>query len=156
MVVHLIKPARRTTVSYVTIPQVITPTYAMVIAHWTRPAVDLGYMQFAPGDVLEEHFYTDAWYNIFTVCQADGTLRGWYCNVTRPARITPHAIHSWDLELDLFVSPDRSQLMRLDIDEYDAQNYQTNDPALYQAGWDALTQLEAMARAGSPPFNRKA
>lgn len=155
MIVHLIKPARRTTVSYVTTPLVITPTYALVQAQWTRPAVDLGYMQFAPGDVLEEHFYTDAWYNIFAVFQANGSLRGWYCNVTRPAQLTASAIHSWDLELDLFVSPDRQQCTRLDVDEFEAQHYQTRDPLTYHAGWQALAHLEALAHAGVAPFDRK-
>lgn len=155
MIVHLIKPARRTTVSYVSTPLHVSPTYALVRALWTRPAVDLGYMQFAPGDILEEHFYTDAWYNIFAIFQADGVLRGWYCNVTRPARITHHAIHSWDLELDLFVSPNRQRCVRLDIDEFEAQDYQTRDPAAYQAGWQALTHLEALAQAGVAPFDRQ-
>ena len=64
MVVHLIKSARRTTVSYVATPLVVSPDYALVRAQWTRPAVDLGYMQFAPGDILDEHFYADQWYSI--------------------------------------------------------------------------------------------
>ena len=155
MVVHLIKPARRTTVSYVTTPLVQTATYALVLAQWTRPAVDLGYMQFAPGDILEEHFYTDAWYNIFAIYTATGQHRGWYCNVTRPARITDTAIYSWDLELDLFVPSDRQQIQRLDIDEFEAQHYQIHDPQAYQSGWDALARLEAMAQAGVAPFDRK-
>lgn len=155
MVVHLIKPVRRTTVSYVTTPLVRAASYALVRAHWTRPAVDLGYMQFAPGDILEEHFYTDAWYNIFAIFRADGSHRGWYCNVTRPAQMTPHTIVSWDLELDLFVSSDTTQLIRLDIDEFEAQSYATTAPDTYRAGWDALARLEAMARSGQPPFDRK-
>ena len=88
MVVHLIKSARRTTVSYVATPLVVSPDYALVRAQWTRPAVDLGYMQFAPGDILDEHFYADQWYSIFAVYQGSGSLRGWYCNVSRPALIT--------------------------------------------------------------------
>ena len=116
MVVHLIKSARRTTVSYVATPLLVSPDYALVRAHWTRPAVDLGYMQFAPGDILDEHFYAHQWYSIFAVYRGDGQLRGWYCNVSRPALITTTTIHSHDLELDLFVSPDRLQLQRLDID----------------------------------------
>ncbi len=155
MVVHLIKPVRRTTVSYVTTPLLQTATYALVQAQWTRPAVDLGYMQFAPGDILEEHFYTDTWYNIFAIYTATGSHRGWYCNVTRPARITDTAIYSWDLELDLFVSSDRQRCERLDIDEFEAQQYQLNDPHAYQAGWQALARLEAMAQAGVAPFDRK-
>ncbi len=155
MVVHLIKSARRTTVSYVATPLLVSPDYALVRAHWTRPAVDLGYMQFAPGDILDEHFYADQWYSIFAVYQQDGRLRGWYCNVSRPALITATTIHSHDLELDLFVSPDRQQMQRLDIDEYEAQQYQIHDPATYQAGWAALHQLEVLAQSGQAPFDIK-
>ncbi|MFM7679978.1 MAG: DUF402 domain-containing protein [Roseiflexaceae bacterium] len=155
MVVHLIKPARRTTVSYVATPMAQRAGYALVRAAWTRPAVDLGYMQFAPGDILDEHFYADAWYNIFAVFRADHTLRGWYCNVTRPAHIIATTIVSWDLELDLFVSADRQQLLRLDVDEFEAQQYQQHDPAAYHAGWEALTQLETMVRLGHAPFDQK-
>jgi predicted RNA-binding protein associated with RNAse of E/G family len=155
MVVHLIKSARRTTVSYVATPLLVSPDYALVRAHWTRPAVDLGYMQFAPGDTLDEHFYAHQWYSIFAVYQQDGRLRGWYCNVSRPAMITATTIHSHDLELDLFVSPDRQQRTRLDIDEYEAQQYQIHDPATYQAGWVALAQLESLAQSGQAPFDIK-
>jgi predicted RNA-binding protein associated with RNAse of E/G family len=115
MVVHLIKSARRTTVSYVATPVVVPLIMPLVRAYLTRPAVDLGYMQFAPGDILDEHFYANQWYSIFAVYQHDGRLRGWYCNVSRPALITATTIHSHDLELDLFVSPDRQQMQRLDI-----------------------------------------
>ncbi len=155
MVVHLIKSARRTTVSYVATPLLVSPDYALVRAHWTRPAVDLGYMQFALGDTLDEHFYAHQWYSIFAVYQHNGRLRGWYCNVSRPAIITATTIHSHDLELDLFVSPDRQQRTRLDIDEYEAQQYQIHDPATYQAGWAALTQLESLAQSGQAPFDIK-
>lgn len=155
MVVHLIKSARRTTVSYVATPLVVSPNYALVRAHWTRPAVDLGYIQFAPGDILDEHFYADKWYSIFAVYQSSGHLRGWYCNVSRPAVITATTIQSHDLELDLFVSPDCQHVQRLDIDEYEAQQYQIKDPGTYQAGWGALAQLEALVQSGRAPFDIK-
>jgi len=154
MHVHLIKPHKHTTISYVATPLTVLSHYACVRAVWTRPAVDLGYMQFAPGDILDEHFYTDAWYCIFAVFRADGQLRGWYCNVTKPAIITPTAITSIDLELDLFVAPDRIATLRLDIDEFEAQQYQHNNPHVYAAGYAALETLETMARAHQPPFDR--
>lgn len=154
MHVHLIKPHKHTTISYVATPLIVTPQYACVRALWTRPAVNLGYMQFEPGDILDEHFYADAWYCIFAVYRADGQLRGWYCNVTKPAVITPNAITSVDVELDLFVAPDRIATLRLDIDEFEAQGYQQHDPHLYAAGYAALETLETMARAHHPPFDR--
>lgn len=154
MHVNLIKPHKRTTISYVATPLTVASQYACVRAIWTRPAVDLGYMQFTPGDVLDEHFYADEWYCIFAVFRSDGQLRGWYCNVTRPALITSSTITSIDLELDLFVSPDRIATLRLDIDEFEAQAYQHHNPQTYNAGYAALAQLETMARSHQPPFNR--
>lgn len=154
MYVNLIKPYKQTTVSYVAHPLQLTPDYACVRAHWTRPAVDLGYMQFAPGDILDEHFYADQWYCVFAVFRADGQLRGWYCNVTKPASITATTITSVDLELDLFVAANRTDMVRLDIDEFEAQNYHVSDKSTYDAGYAALAQLESMARMHQSPFDR--
>lgn len=154
MRVNLIKSHKHTTISYVVTPLIVTSQYACVRATWTRPAVDLGYMQFAPGDILDEHFYADAWYCIFAVYRADGQLRGWYCNVTKPAEITHTAIISVDLELDLFVAADRIAMLRLDIDEFESQQYQQHEPQVYAAGYTALAKLEQMARTHQPPFDR--
>lgn len=154
MQVNLIKPYKRTTISYVAQPLILRPQYACVRAIWTRPAIDLGYMQFAPGDVLDEHFYTDKWYCVFTVFRADGQLRGWYCNVTKPANMQADVITSIDLELDMFVAPDRIATLRLDVDEFEAQNYRQHDAQLYAASYAAMAELEALARSNSAPFDR--
>ncbi len=154
MLIHLVKPLKKTTVSYVAQPLMQTPTHVVVRALWTRPAVDLGYMQISPGDFLDEHFYRDHWFNVFAWYTATGRLRGWYCNVTRPSAIQRHSLTSVDLELDLFVAADRQTLTRLDVDEFESRQYEQHDPATYRAGYDALTELEARARLGSPPFDR--
>ena len=154
MLVHLIKPLKNTTVSYVARPLQLTPTTAVVRATWTRPAVDLGYTQVAPGDILDEYFYNDRWYNIFAWFTATGFLRGWYCNVTRPAILRPHSLTSVDLELDLFVSADRRVLTRLDVDEFEHRDYKNSDPAVYHTGYAALSELEAHARDRLAPFDR--
>ena len=82
--------------------------------------MDLGYVVFAPGDHFLEHYYTERWYNIFEVRSAEGILKGWYCNITRPALIEGDVVTSEDLELDLFVAPDRRHLLRLDTEEFAA------------------------------------
>jgi hypothetical protein len=69
----------------------------------------LGYVV-RPGDHFYEHYYSERWYNIFEVRSAEGVLKGWYCNITRPARFEAKLVTSEDLELDLFVAPDRQQL----------------------------------------------
>jgi len=81
-------------------------------------------------------------------------LKGWYCNIPRPAQIEPDTIHSEDLELDLFVSADRSVALRLDVDEFEAHNLQAGEPAAYAAAYAALEELEGMAAQGIAPFDR--
>ncbi|MGB1285431.1 MAG: DUF402 domain-containing protein [Aggregatilineales bacterium] len=72
------------------------------------------------GDIFREWFYTNRWYNVFRVSdRADGHLKGFYCNLTRPAIFTENAIASDDLALDMFVQPD-STIWMLDEDEYAA------------------------------------
>jgi predicted RNA-binding protein associated with RNAse of E/G family len=122
-------------------------------APWERGRLDLGYVVFEPGDVFIEYYYTDRWYAIFELRTADGALKGWYCNISYPARFTPDAIHSEDLELDLFVPPDRRSPLRLDIDELEARGVAQSDPAAYAAAYAALDELERMASERVPPFD---
>lgn len=150
--VNLLKPSKHTVVSYRGALLRTTPTYALVRATWDRPLVDLGYVIFAPGDIFIEHYYTDRWYNVFAIHTATGQLKGWYCNVTRPAIIQGTTIESEDLELDLFVSPDRTRLLRLDEDEFTARDFANSEPATYAAALAALDELERLAHAGVPPF----
>jgi predicted RNA-binding protein associated with RNAse of E/G family len=80
-------------------------------------------------------------------------LKGWYCNITRPAHIDGDVITSEDLELDLYVSPDRTTVLRLDEDEFEARGFAGSDPLTYRAARAALDNLERMARAGEAPFS---
>ena len=69
-----------------------------------------------PGDALIEHFYVDRWCNIMAVYDPrvnglvdQNTLKGWYCNITRPTLVTrdPHGapveIEWQDLALDVWM-----------------------------------------------------
>ncbi len=68
-------------------------------------------------DRFVETFYTDKWYNIFEIYDRDdGKLKGWYCNITKPAVIEDGSISYVDLALDLWVSADGWQTV-LDEDE---------------------------------------
>jgi predicted RNA-binding protein associated with RNAse of E/G family len=151
--VHLIKPRQQRTVIYAGVLLVEEPDHLLVHARWTRQAMDLGYVVFAPGDHFYEHYYTDRWYNIFEVRSAAGDLKGWYCNITRPALVAGDVVTSEDLELDLFVAPDRRNFLRLDQEEFDALALDVTEPAAYAAALQALAELEEMARAGAPPFD---
>jgi predicted RNA-binding protein associated with RNAse of E/G family len=73
------------------------------------------------GDRFVEVYYIDRWYNIFEIHdREDGTLKGWYCNIGRPAVIEAEGVISYeDLALDLWVAPDGTQTV-LDEDEFAA------------------------------------
>ena len=70
-------------------------------------------------DRFIETYYTDRWYNIFEIHdREDDHLKGWYCNITRPAILESEDRLSYeDLALDLWVDPDGTQTV-LDEDEF--------------------------------------
>jgi protein associated with RNAse G/E len=151
--VQLLKPAKGTTITYRGELVHADTGHQLIHARWERPRLDLGYVVFEPGDHFYEHYYTERWYNICEVRGTAGALKGWYCNVTRPAIVAGDTITSEDLELDLFVSPDRRDILRLDLDEFAARGFDAADPPAYQAALAALDELERMARAGEAPFD---
>jgi hypothetical protein len=152
LTIHLLKPAKATTVTYTGELLYHHDGSLLLLARWERPTLDLGYVVFETGDLFYEYYYTDRWYNIFEIRTLTGDLKGWYCNITRPATLSGDVLTSEDLELDLFVSPNRQQLLILDQDEFEARGFASADPATYAAALAALVELERMARAGDPPF----
>ena len=151
--VHLLKPGKGTTITYQAELLHHTPSEIKILAIWDRPTLDLGYVQFETGDHFYEYYYTERWYNVFEIRTAAGSLKGWYCNVTRPAHFDGGTLTSEDLELDLFGLPDRASMLRLDEDEFEARGFAHSDPATYTAALAALEELEALAQAGAPPFD---
>ncbi len=151
--IHLLKPGKATTITYTGELLRYEPGYMLIHARWEQPRRDLGYIVFEPGDNFYEHYYTERWYNIFELRDAAGLLKGWYCNVSRPAQIDGDTITSEDLEIDLFVFPDRMQMLRLDLDEFAARGFEASDSATHTAALAALDELERMARAGIRPFD---
>jgi hypothetical protein len=113
-------------------------------AEWTWEARDFGYVTFEPGDRFIEYYYRDRWYTVFEIrARGDGALKGWYCNITRTARIEADAIWSVDLALDLWVYPDGRTLV-LDEDEFAALPLGPADRAAASAALDELQVLAAM------------
>lgn len=151
--VRLIKPLKDIVISYETDVIERSESYMLVLARWIRDAYDTGYVVFAPGDYLYEHFYTDRWYNVYSLHTPEGELKGWYCNITRPAVFTEQTIESEDLELDIFVSPDRQNILVLDQDEFAARQLDTKDPPAYHAALAAVEDVQMLARAGTYPFH---
>nr|HID13501.1 DUF402 domain-containing protein [Anaerolineae bacterium] len=118
---------------------------------WDRAPLDLGFVVLEPGDRWTEYFYTDRWYNIFEIRASDGRLKGWYCNVTRPARISACEVTAEDLALDLWVAPD-GECRVLDEDEFAALPLA---PAEREAAQQALAELQAMVARKAAPFDRR-
>lgn len=117
---------------------------------WDREPMDLGFVTLEPGDRWMEYFYSNRWYNIFEIRTSNGRLKGWYCNVTRPAHIGKEAVTADDLALDLWVAPDRSTKV-LDADEFAELPLEPRDR---RAARQALAELQAMVTEEAPPFDQ--
>ncbi|MFD7556202.1 MULTISPECIES: DUF402 domain-containing protein [unclassified Streptomyces] len=124
-----------------------------VRAPWAAEGVrDFGFVRFEPGDVFVEHFWRTRWYAVKEVWTGDGVLKGWYCDVTRPAVVREGVITVEDLDLDLWVSADGSSVLRLDEDEFAESGLATSDPEAAAQAVRALDTLDEQARtpAGLP------
>ncbi len=101
------------------------------------------------GDRFVETHYEDRWYNVFTVYdRSSGELKGWYCNITRPAQIDGNRISAEDLALDLIVKPDGTTVV-LDEEEFEAQELSAADR---ESALAALAELKQFAQALDGPF----
>ncbi|GHC41351.1 DUF402 domain-containing protein [Streptomyces cinnamoneus] len=123
-------------------------THVVVRAPWAGAAdKDFGFVRFEEGDVFTEHYWRDRWYAVKEVRGADGRLKGWYCDVARPARVTVGGIEAEDLDLDLWLSGDQRTVLRLDEDEFAESGLAGREPETADAAWRALDELEALARS---------
>lgn len=154
--VRLVKAAR-TKIRYPATPVADDGTRVVVRAPWAAPDVrDFGFVRFEPGDVFTEHYWRDRWYAVKEVRTGDGTLKGWYCDVTRPAVVHAHGSGDLryelvveDLDLDLWASADGTTVLRLDEDEFEESGLAGRDPAAAEAARRALDELELLAREGA-------
>lgn len=95
-------------------------------------------------DRFVEIFYTDRWYNIFEMHDRDDDrVKGWYCNVGRPAVLEADDRLSYvDLTLDLWVAPDGTQTV-LDEDEFAALDLDAETRQQARAALEELQKLFA-------------
>jgi predicted RNA-binding protein associated with RNAse of E/G family len=93
------------------------------------------------GDRFVETFYTRRWYNIFEIHDRDdNVLKGWYCNVGRPAVWdAPNTLSYIDLALDLWVTPEGRQTV---LDEAEFEALELDESTRINAR-DALAELQA-------------
>ncbi|MFH9014266.1 DUF402 domain-containing protein [Streptomyces sp. NPDC017943] len=118
-------------------------------APWAGGGVrDFGFVRFEPGDVFTEYYWRDRWYAIKEVRSATGALKGWYCDVTRPARRSGAELVVEDLDLDLWCGADGLDVRRLDEDEFAESGLAESDPDAARAASAALDELESLARGG--------
>ncbi|MEU1010575.1 DUF402 domain-containing protein [Streptomyces sp. NPDC005890] len=120
-----------------------------VRAAWAGSGVrDFGFVRFEPGDVFTEYYWRSRWYSVKEVRAADGSVKGWYCDITRPAVRSESELVVEDLDLDLWRSADGRDVRRLDEDEFAESGLARRDPEAASAAVAALDALEALARAG--------
>ncbi|MBF9128463.1 DUF402 domain-containing protein [Plantactinospora sp. S1510] len=123
--------------------------HVVVRAPWSDPvARDMGFVRFEPGDVFTEHYWRDRWYSVKEVHDASGVFKGWYCDVTRPAEVRDDVLVVPDLDLDLWASADRSQVLRLDEDEFLDSGLTERDPVAAARARQALDELADLAAEG--------
>ncbi|GGK18200.1 hypothetical protein GCM10011583_57590 [Streptomyces camponoticapitis] len=154
--VRLVK-AGRTKIRYPASLVADDGTHVVVRAPWAAEGVrDFGFVRFEPGDIFTEHYWRDRWYAVKEVRTGDGTLKGWYCDVTRPAVVRgrgPGALRYEllveDLDLDLWASADRGTVLRLDEEEFEESGLAERDPVAADAARRALEELELLVRGGA-------
>ncbi|MGW7253407.1 DUF402 domain-containing protein [Streptomyces sp. NPDC054834] len=124
-------------------------TRVAVRALWAGAGVrDFGFVRFEPGDVFTEYYWRDRWYAVKEVRAADGGVKGWYCDITRPAVVSGTELVVEDLDLDLWRSADGGDVRRLDEDEFAGSGLSERDPQAAAAALAALDELETLARGG--------
>ncbi|WP_327405167.1 DUF402 domain-containing protein [Streptomyces sp. NBC_01288] len=124
-------------------------TRLAVRAPWAGDGVrDFGFVRFEHGDIFTEYYWRDRWYSLKEVRDHAGELKGWYCDITRPATLSGTELVVEDLDLDLWISADGTDVRRLDEDEFEESGLAGSDPAAAAAAVAALDELERLAREG--------
>ncbi len=100
------------------------------------------------GDRFLETYFTDRWYNIYEIhAREDDSLRGWYCNVGKPALLDGDCLSYVDLALDLLVFPDGRQVV-LDEDEFLSLELSPADRRQALAALEELKNLPLCNKSG--------
>jgi protein associated with RNAse G/E len=126
----------------------------VLAAYFNREKRELGYVTFEPGDLFIEFYYLDRWYNVFQIYSGLGTLKGWYCSISRPATVADGEVHFTDLALDLFAYPDGTSVP-LDVEEFEEYalgTYSAEDTAQARAAFEQLLALHSEGRLPGRPF----
>jgi hypothetical protein len=113
--------------------------FAIVEALFDRDDLPFQEIVLKRNDRFVETFYTDKWFNIFEIYDRDdGKIKGWYCNIAKPAEISENEIAYSDLILDLWVNAEGKQVV-LDEDELNELNV---DEELRKKIYASLDELQ--------------
>lgn len=117
-------------------------------ALFTRDDMPFMDVTFKKGDRFVEYYYSNRWYNIFEIYDRDsGKIKGWYCNIGKPAVIEDGLVSYIDLALDLWVSTDGKQTV-LDEDEFENLNLSEE---LRRGALHGLEELKNLFLNNRPP-----
>jgi predicted RNA-binding protein associated with RNAse of E/G family len=126
-----------------------TPADLILEAFFDRESETIGGILLRRGDRFVETYFTDRWYNIFAVYEGrGGPLKGWYCNIARPARIGRGQVYAEDLALDLIVDR-HGRCNVVDQEEFEALDISREDRLRAR---QALEELQDLAKMHAAPF----
>jgi uncharacterized protein len=127
-------------------------------AEFNVDVVERAFATFRRGDVFFEFYYfapdrDDSrvrYYNIFQISHADGTLKGWYCNLGLPAEldVAKAELSYVDLALDVWANPDGSFVV---LDEDELEELLEHYPDLGEAAEKGRADLVELAQAAELP-----
>ena len=125
------------------------PNAVILEALFNRPDMPFMDIVLKENDRFVETFHSDRWYNIFEIYDRDdGRIKGWYCNIGKPAVIEDGIVSYVDLALDLWVSADGRQTV-LDEDEFEAL---VLDDELKAGALAGLHDLKRLFETKKPPL----
>ena len=125
-----------------------------VRATWTLGPVQVGGLRFETEDELREFFSPRHPFNAFAVYSPQGELRGWYGNVTKPARCKRQdskLLVAWpDMMLDLVMLSDGTSV-DLDDNELTESGLPEREPDISRQMLHARKTLRGLLRQGFFP-----
>lgn len=122
--------------------------FVVLEALFNRPDTPFMDILLKENDRFLETFYSDRWYNIFEIYDRDdGRIKGWYCNICKPAVIEEGVVSYVDLALDLWVSVSGQQYV-LDEDEFAELDL---DKDLQVGALESLNELKLLFERKNPP-----
>ena len=135
--------------------EVLSQTDACITleAYFNRDDYSAGFVVFKRDDRFVETFYRDRWYNVFAIYDRDDhRLKGWYCNITRPARWNADELAADDIALDVWVpavdGEGFGKPLVLDQEEFVELGLK---PAEMEQALKAVEEIKSLARAGALP-----